>query len=186
MTQFPHFKKFTLMKKSKCCNSKIDIGLYSDGEPYNRCIECGEPCEIMEQSESTASDSTQELSAVKLLSELTGIPEYRLLANDNGEFITKSRAIDAMNKFASQKDAQIQALTKEVEIKDRQLLSFIESNNKLIAEVVGLQSAGNKMAEALKTTKEIVESNGYKWLSDESEQALEGWSACNKQNEKTI
>ena len=38
----------------------------------------------------------------KVLSEVSGIPEYRLTADDQGEYITKSGALIAMDVFAGQ------------------------------------------------------------------------------------
>jgi|ERR1035437_1024581 uncharacterized membrane protein YcgQ (UPF0703/DUF1980 family) len=38
----------------------------------------------------------------KILSDLTGIPEYRLLRDDKGEYITKSAALKAMEEYANQ------------------------------------------------------------------------------------
>ena len=38
----------------------------------------------------------------KVLSELSGIPEYRITADDKGEYITKSGALKAMEVFANQ------------------------------------------------------------------------------------
>ena len=38
----------------------------------------------------------------KVLSELSGIPEYRITADDKGEYITKSGALKAMEIFAGQ------------------------------------------------------------------------------------
>jgi hypothetical protein len=34
-----------------------------------------------------------------ILSEITGIPKYRLLADDNGEYITKSAALKALEEY---------------------------------------------------------------------------------------
>lgn len=38
----------------------------------------------------------------KVLSELSGIPEYRITADEKGEYITKSGALKAMEVFAGQ------------------------------------------------------------------------------------
>lgn len=40
------------------------------------------------------------MSKVKILSEITGIPEYRITADDQGEFIPKSCALQAMDLHA--------------------------------------------------------------------------------------
>lgn len=50
------------------------------------------------------------VSAVALLSELTGIPEYRLTADDNGEYIAKSTALKAMEQYASSREDTIREL----------------------------------------------------------------------------
>ena len=41
------------------------------------------------------------MSAVKVLSEVIGIPEYRITADDKGEWVTKSGAIKAMESYAT-------------------------------------------------------------------------------------
>jgi hypothetical protein len=64
----------------------------------------------------------------KILSELTGIPEYRILADDIGEYVTKRGALKAMEEYASQfksepdeKDKRIQELEKALAIADNAL-----------------------------------------------------------------
>ena len=98
----------------------------------------------------------------------------------------KERHLEAivMEKYASQKDTQIQALTKEVdglkghiEHLESQIFTLESTEADQISQ---FKISGNKMAEALRVSKEIVESNGYKWLSDESQQALEEWEKLNK------
>ena len=139
----------------------------------------------MEQSESTASDSTQELSAEEVLDEIAKKCKYQ-----NGSHLLDAVdlkvfwVLKAMEKYASQKDTQIQALTKEVdglkghiEHLESQIFT-LESTE--VDQISQLKISGNKMAEALRVSKEIVESNGYKWLSDESQQALEEWEKLNK------
>jgi hypothetical protein len=44
----------------------------------------------------------KKLPPEEILSELTGIPIYRLLADDNGEYIKKSAALQAMKRYAEQ------------------------------------------------------------------------------------
>ena len=74
MTQFTHFKKFT----------------------------------IMEQSESIASDRAK--SAIVVLNDVYGKDP-----RSTDVFYPLNTILEAMKEYASQKDAQIQALTKEVE-----------------------------------------------------------------------
>lgn len=132
MTQFPNFKKFTLM----------------------------------EQSESIASDSTKVLSA-----------EDWTIADKDGNINIPDRLDKLFNKLGMQMrfhtisgKNELQTVVDMTAIADKY---SAQQNDELI-------KAGNKMAEALKTTKEIVESNGYKELRVESEQAIEEWEKLNK------
>lgn len=149
------------MEQSKCCNSKIDIGLYSDGEPYNRCIECGEPCEVIEQSESTASNS--KLSA-----------EGYLNANGfgSGDVLEVEWCRKFMEEYASQKDAQIQALIKEVD-------ELKKERNWFLINYPELKLAGNNMAEAL---NKFIGQNNMSFDSCEllAKKSLELWDKLNK------
>lgn len=45
--------------------------------------------------------SKDNLSAEEVLSEITGIPVYRIKCDDKGEYITKKGALQAMKKYAS-------------------------------------------------------------------------------------
>lgn len=108
----------------------------------------------MEQSESTASDSTQELSAEEVLDEIAKKCKYQ-----NGSHLLDAVdlkvfwVLKAMEKYASQKDTQIQALTKEVdglkghiEHLESQIFT-LESTE--VDQISQLKISGNKMAEAL-------------------------------------
>jgi hypothetical protein len=44
----------------------------------------------------------KKLTPEEMLSEITGIPVYRLLANDSGEYIKKSVVLQAMKRYAEQ------------------------------------------------------------------------------------
>jgi len=108
----------------------------------------------MEQSESTASDSTQELSAEEVLDEIAKKCKYQ-----NGSHLLDAVdlkvfwVLKAMEKYASQKDTQIQALTKEVdglkghiEHLESQIFTLESTEADQISQ---LKISGNKMAEAL-------------------------------------
>ena len=43
---------------------------------------------------------SKELSAEEMLSEITGIPVYRIKRDDKGEYITKKGALQAMKKYS--------------------------------------------------------------------------------------
>jgi hypothetical protein len=76
--------------------------------------------------------SAEEKTAVRLLSELTGIPEYRLLANDNGEYITKAGCLQAMEEYHNLKESG------EIEQLRKQLLDANSENRDLRARCIGL------------------------------------------------
>lgn len=132
---------------------------------------------IMEQSESTASDSTE------LETEL--FKKYVMFLNvgDGTSEIYASDAVLMMKEYASKKDAQIQALTKEVdELKER--MDIIKQGNieaagnimEMNEKCFELKEAGNKMAEALKSIKMLTTHK----RADNIIQALESWENLNK------
>lgn len=123
MTQFTHFKKFT----------------------------------IMEQSESIASDSAK--SAIAVLNDVYGKDP-----RSTDVFYPLNTILEAMETYTSQKDAQIQALTKEVdglkghiEHLESQIFTLESTEADQISQ---FKISGNKMAEALNNiTKEIDNQN---------------------------
>ena len=121
------------------------------------CARCEKECELMEQSESTASDSAK--SAIAVLNDVYGKDP-----RSTDVFYPLSTILEAMEKYASQKDTQIQALTKEVdglkghiEHLESQIFTLESTEADQISQ---LKISGNKMAEALNNiTKEIDNQN---------------------------
>jgi len=54
-------------------------------------------------------------TAEEILSEITGIPVYRIKHDDKGEFVTKSGALQAMREYASNVKGEV--TDEEIEIK---------------------------------------------------------------------
>lgn len=100
----------------------------------------------MEQSESTASDSAK--SAIAVLNDVYGKDP-----RSTDVFYPLSTILEAMETYTSQKDTQIQALTKEVdglkghiEHLESQIFTLESTEADQISQ---LKISGNKMAEAL-------------------------------------
>lgn len=171
------------MKKSKCCNAEVGK-VYDTKFTYYKCVHCGQECELMEQSESTASDSTQELSAEEVLDEIAKKCKYQ-----NGSHLLDAVdlkvfwVLKAMEKYASQKDTQIQALTKEVdglkghiEHLESQIFTLESTEADQISQ---FKISGNKMAEALNM---FIGPNNMSFDSCEllAKKSLELWEKLNK------
>lgn len=181
MTQFPNFKKFTLMEQSESTASDSTKGVTAylhskDGKiefDYIKNIGSVTPLKLV------PSDSTKELSAEEVY--------YKYLSESIVGSQNYIRSIAAMKEYASQKDAQIQALTKEVDRQKKLLLHYeINVIADKDAEYERLIEAGNKMAEALKETKGVFPFHDGSLTYTESntminiEQALKEWEKLNK------
>ena len=138
MTQFTHFKKFT----------------------------------IMEQSESIASDSAK--SAIAVLNDVYGKDP-----RSTDVFYPLNTILEAMETYTSQKDAQIQALTKEVEELRGKLQTEEEFHDEYRIQSNELKMAGNNMAEALNM---FIGPNNMSFDSCEllAKKSLDLWEKLNK------
>jgi len=168
-------KKLTLMKKSKCCNAEVGK-VYDTKFTYYKCVHCGQECELMEQSESTASDSAK--SAIAVLNDVYGKDP-----RSTDVFYPLSTILEAMETYTSQKDAQIQALTKEVdglkghiEHLESQIFTLESTEADQISQ---FKISGNKMAEALNM---FIGQNNMSFDSCEllAKKSLELWEKLNK------
>jgi len=182
------------MEKSKCCQAEVVLNNHSILGEVCLCDKCHKPCELMEQSTTTYDAGNGILKADRQLL-FDKIQNYfqpnstdgkKLSAEDmlhKHHYFTeksffdieiKNNILKAMQEFSSQKDAQIQALSKEVEeLKKR--LAYEKANNwtTLSVEYNELRIAGDKLAELLIP---IYKDTHLKEYSD----AIANWEKLNK------